>query len=313
MTPLILALAISTHAQVACDSVYSNVVVRPRQTVSWLALRYLGGFSPAIADTLRMDNPGIPDLGKLRGGETLRLRRSMDRRPLPPDRQIELASRQAVVTTIKGQGEIRRANGSIEPLAANRFLSTGDEVRLGAGASAELVIDNQSVLRLRENSRLRIQGVQDASLARGRKAGTRVALDAGSLWVKVRTWAGPLVGFEVSLPSVIAGVHGTVFETTVKEDTTQIVAVREGVVAVRELREGGKEVELSKGQTISVHPNDPMGEPTAPAVAPEAPWPEEFQDTDVPVDAKVRQRGVGKANHSSAKPIPPDSECEHEQ
>ena len=311
MTPLILALALSAHAQVACDSVFSNVVVRPRQTVSWLALRYLGGYSPAIADTLRMDNPAIADLGKLRGGETLRLRRSMDRRALSPDRQIELASRQAVVTTVKGQGEVRTANGNVDPLAVNRFLSKGDEVRLGPGASAELVIDNQSVLRLRENSRLRILGVQDASLAQGRKAGTRVALDAGSLWVKVRTWAGPLVGFEVSLPSVIAGVHGTVFETVVKEDATQSVAVHEGVVSVRELREGGKEVMLSKGQTISVSQGEPMGDPVKPAVVPAAPWPEEFQETDAPVDAKAQQRGVGKANKASAKPVPPDpSECQ---
>lgn len=309
MTPLLLALAISSHAQVATDTAFSNVVVRPRQTVSWIAFRYLGGFSSAIADTLRMDNPKISDLGKLCGGETIRLRRSMDRRALPPQRQIELASRQAVVTTIKGQGEIRKANGSIEPLAANRFLSSGDEIRLGAGASAELVIDNQSVLRLRENSRLRIQGLQDTSLAQGRKAGTRVALDAGSLWVKVRTWAGPLVGFEVRLPSVIAGVHGTVFETSVMDDATQKVAVREGVVSVRELREGGKEVKLAKGQEITAKPDAPLGEPTAPKDAPPAVWPEEFQDTDAPLDAKALNKENRKANKASASGVPAGTDC----
>lgn len=313
MTPLILALALTAKAPAVADTTYSSVVVKPKQTISWIALRYLGGYSPAIYDTLAMDNPNVANLKRLKGGESIRLRRSMDRRKLTAERQIEIASRQAVVTTLRGEGEIRRADGATSPLAANIFLATGDEIRIGKGASAELVIDNQSVLRLRENSRLRIMGVQDASLANGRKAGTRVALDAGALWVKVRSWAGPLVGFEVRLPSVIAGVHGTVFETTVAADSTQTVAVREGVVSVTELREGGREIRLGQGQSVSVQPGKPL-EP--PAAAPRkntlspAPWPEEFQDPESPVETKVNSNETSTNDKNSAGSVNPKCHAE---
>jgi len=298
MIAILLALTLSAPAVPGNDTTFSSVTVRPKQTAAWLSFRYLGAFDAKILDTLRMDNPSIPDLAHLHGGESLRLRRSMDRRALSPERQIALASRQGVVTTLKGTGEIRRATGQILPLTVNSFLATGDEVRTSTGSWAEVVIDNQSVLRLRENSRLRLQGIQDTALSQGRKAGTRVALDAGALWVKVRTWAGPLVGFEVRLPSTIAGVHGTIFETTVAPDSTQEVLVREGVVSVRELREGGLEVRLEKGQRVTTRPDRTLGVPTRGTPAP-APWPAEFQETDttpVPVSNKAQLESLKKAN-----------------
>jgi len=263
MISLALALTLLSGAASPSDSLYSNVVVRSRETVSWLAMRHLGAFDPAIRDTLKLDNPAIPDLDKVAVGQTLRLRRSMDRRPLPPERQIAMASRQAVVTTLKGTGEVRLKSGQLVPLGANTFLSAGDEIRLGAGSVAELVIDNQSILRLRENSRLRLLDIQGPSADKGRKAGTRVALDQGALWVKVRKWAGPLVGFQVRLPSTIAGVHGTIFETTVGADSTQTVAVREGEVSVTELRDGGQEIRLRAGQKVVATAAGILGKPQA--------------------------------------------------
>lgn len=310
MTPLILALALAAQSPAVADSQFSTVVVRPNQSASWIAIRYLGAYSAAIRDTLKMDNPSIADLNLLKGGETLRLRRSMDRRKLSAERQIELASRQAVVTALRGQGELRRADGSTIPLSSNLFLSTGDEVRVGAGSSAELIIDNQSVLRLRENSRLRILGIQDEALANGRKAGTRVALDVGSLWVKVRTWAGPLVGFEVRLPTVIAGVHGTVFETKATADSSQTVSVFEGVVGVRTLLDEAREIKITRGQSVAVRPGAALEAPAAaPVEAPrQAPVPsfkDEFPDPDSSIDVQtppVESRLLPKPKPSPIRP-----------
>jgi hypothetical protein len=311
MTPLILALALAVQPAVAADSLFSSVVVRPNQSASWIAIRYLGAFSPAIRDTMKMDNPSIADLDRLKGGETLRLRRSMDRRKLPAERQIELASRQAVVTAIRGQGDLRRADGSTVPLSSNLFLSTGDEVRIGAGSSAELIIDNQSVLRLRENSRLRIFGIQDEALANGRKAGTRVALDVGSLWVKVRTWAGPLVGFEVRLPTVIAGVHGTIFETTAGADSSQSVSVFEGVVGVRSLLDETREIKVTQGQSVTTRPGATLAAP--PEASRKMPIPsfkDEFQDPDSSVDIQNPPVESRRIDRKPPRPIKPRSRIE---
>lgn len=287
MIAILLALSIAGNATPKSDTAFSSLVVRPRQTVSWLAFRHLGAFDKAILDTLKLDNPSLTELPRLKGGETLRLRRSMDRRPLSPARQIALASRQGVVTTLKGTGELRRASGELVPLAVNTFLAVGDEIRTGPATAAEVVIDNQSVLRLRENSRLRLLGVQDSVTTAGRKAGTRVALESGALWVKVRKWAGPLVGFEVRLPSTIAGVHGTIFEATVAKDSTESVYVVEGIVSVREQRAGGMEVKLERGQKVSTRPGAPLGTPSA-ARASTAPWPAELLDLDS--DANISKK-----------------------
>jgi ferric-dicitrate binding protein FerR (iron transport regulator) len=268
MISLALALTLLSGAQ-SSDSLFSNVVVRARETVSWIAIRHLGAYDQPIRDTLKLDNPSVPDLDKVAVGQTLRLRRSMDRRPLPPERQIAMASRQAVVTTVKGTGEIRLKSGQLVPLAANTFLAAGDEIRLGAGSVAELVIDNQSILRLREHSRLRLLDIQGPTAEKGRKAGTRVALDQGALWVKVRKWAGPLVGFQVRLPSTIAGVHGTIFETTVGSDSTQTVSVREGEVSVTELRPGGRELRLRAGQKVVATAAGVLGNPSTETPAPQ--------------------------------------------
>ncbi len=265
MISFALALTLLSGAASSPDSLYSNVVVRARETVSWIAIRHLGAYDQPVRDTLKLDNPSIPDLDKVAVGQTLRLRRSMDRRPLPPERQIAMASRQAVVTTVKGTGEVRLKSGQLLPLTANTFLASGDEIRLGAGSVAELVIDSQSILRLREHSRLRLLDIQGPTAAKGRKAGTRVALDQGALWVKVRKWAGPLVGFQVRLPSTIAGVHGTIFETIVGADSTQTVSVREGEVSVTELRDGGREIRLRAGQKVVATASGLLGKPQSEA------------------------------------------------
>lgn len=290
MIAILLALSIAATPAPKTDTAFSTVVVRARQTASWLSFRHFGAYDKAILDTLKLDNPTIANLAKLQGGETLRLRRSMDRRPLSPARQIALASRQGVVTTLKGTGEIRRASGELLPLDVNTFLAVGDEVRTGPASAAELVIDNQSVLRLRENSRLRLLGVQDSAVTGTRKAGTRVALESGALWVKVRKWAGPLVGFEVRLPSTIAGVHGTIFEATIGADSTETVHVVEGIVSVREQRAGGLEVKLERGQKVSTRPGGSLGLPSAARPASQD-WPEELLDLDSGsnMDSKARK------------------------
>jgi ferric-dicitrate binding protein FerR (iron transport regulator) len=310
MIAILLALSIAANAAPKLDTTFSSVVVRPRQTASWLAFRHLGAFDRTILDTLKLDNPTIPDLAKLKGGETLRIRRSMDRRPLSPARQIEMASRNGVVTTIKGPGELRRASGELLPLSVNTFLAVGDEIRTGPAASAEIVIDNQSVLRLRENSRLRLLGIQDSASNGARKSGTRVALETGALWVKVRKWAGPLVGFDVRLPSTIAGVHGTIFEATIGADSTESVYVVEGIVSVREQRAGGLEVKLERGQKVSTRPGGALGAPSASRPSSQ-PWPAELLDLDSEskIDAKARYEivdGLIEEKQDKLKLAPPE-------
>lgn len=241
------------------DSLFYQVSVSKGQTLSWIGIRHLGAWTSQVASTVLEDNPGLkPDL--LVEGQNLRLRRSLDRRALSPSQQIASASRTAVVTRASGPVEMLRADGTTMPLAANQFLVVGDRIRTGTGGMAELIIDNQSVLRLRENSQLSLVALQDSSRMGQGHAGTQVSLEMGRLWTKVRKWAGPLVGFEVRLPNAIAGVHGTIFECTVHADSSAEVEVYDGVVGVTGSKKSG-EVKVARGQLTSISPDGMVGVP----------------------------------------------------
>lgn len=246
------------------DSLFRTVEVGPSQTLSWLAFRQFGAYDETILAALQRDNPSLRDPDLLQTGQKLRFRRSLDRRALPPGDQIERASRKAVATLVRGEVKLVRGGAAPVPLTANAFLRPGDRVITGPGAMAELVIDNQSVLRLRELSILSLVAFQDPTTrGQGRTAGTRVDLAAGRLWTKVRKWAGPLVGFEVRMPRAVAGVHGTIFTTEVAADSSSSVEVVEGVVSVRELREQAHELRLEQGQRVEVGRDGRLGSPNS--------------------------------------------------
>jgi hypothetical protein len=233
--------AVDTVAAVAAlpasepDSLFGKIKVGPSQTVSWLAFRHLGVWTPEIAERIKADNPQIQDLDRLEVGQILRFRLSLDQRRLAPAEQIAKAVRKAVATLVKGSVQLQRAgSASSEPLRANEFLSPGDRITTRSGDVVELIIDNQSVLRLRDKAVLTLTAIQSADSTQAVR--TSVALDMGRLWSKVRKWAGPLVGFQVKMPNAIAGVHGTTFECFVNADSSGGVTVHEGLVGVWDRR-----------------------------------------------------------------------------
>lgn len=118
----------------------------------------------------------------------------------------------------------------------------------------ELIIDNQSILRVRANSQLELVRIQDSGKLAAKQAGTQVKLSLGRVWTKVRKWAGPLVGFEVRMPQSIAGVHGTIFECQANPDLSSQVWVEEGVVGVRKNEADSSETILTRGQSAQTDP-----------------------------------------------------------
>ncbi|HXP90788.1 MAG TPA: FecR family protein [Fibrobacteria bacterium] len=274
------------------DSLFYKISVSKGQTLSWIGLRHLGAWTPKIAAKVVEDNPGLtPDL--LAEGQNLRLRRSLDQRAMPPAQQIASASRTAVVTRTMGPVQVVFADGTSRPLAANQFLSVGDRIRTGAGGVAELIIDNQSVLRVRENSQLALVSIQDTAKIQQGHAGTQVSLEMGRLWTKVRKWAGPLVGFEVRLPNAIAGVHGTIFECIVHADSSAEVDVYDGVVGVTGTKKA-VEVKVARGELTSISPDGMVGAPTrfAPPQEKETPAEDPAENAQSDLEDDVGQSGL---------------------
>ncbi len=265
------------------DSLFAKVKVGPSQTASWIAFRQLGAWTPEIRERLRADNPDLKSLDELEVGQILRLRRSLDQRRLAPAQQVSQALRKAVATLVKGNVQVQAAGeAATRSLRANEFLSPGDRIVLGTGDLVELIIDNQSVMRLRDKAVLTLTAIQanDSSATR-----TTVSLDLGRLWSRVRKWAGPLVGFQVKMPNAIAGVHGTTFECFVDADSTSLVNVHEGLVGVRN-RLGAPESPIAAGKSVVVNKSGDLTQPAA--NAPSAPdWNRFNEQRDESMDEQV--------------------------
>lgn len=242
------------------DSLFQMVKVGPAQTASWLAFRHLGAWTPEIAQAMKSDNPTIQNLDVLELGTILRLRISLDQRHYTPAQQISKAIRKGVVTLVKGSPDFN-PGGTTEPqsLRANVFLAPGDQIVTHAGDMVEIIIDNQSVLRLRDKAILKILAIQDEST---QGAQTAVSLELGRMWSKVRKWAGPLVGFQVKMPNAIAGVHGTTFECLVNSDSTGSVTVYEGIVGVSS-RLQVAEALVGTGKSVFVRKTGEVSAPSA--------------------------------------------------
>ncbi len=217
---------------------YEDYVVRRGQTVSYIAFLKYGVYNDSIASMMKADNAEITNLDLVHVGSKLKIRKE-SQAPVAmekdPHKRIQMASKKAVVTMVVGSGEIRRASGVVEVLAPNRFLSTGDAILTAADGMAEIIIDNQSVLRLSASTEVKltaIQEIQKSSGAENRPLITRLFLVRGKTWAKVQKWAGGIVNYQIQLPNAIAGVHGTVFETETKADSTGAVAVYQGEVGV---------------------------------------------------------------------------------
>lgn len=230
----LVALTTTVHAAVQLE----DYTVRRGQTASYIAFLKYGIYNDSIATLLKTDNPQIPNLDLIQVGSILKIRKDA-KAPVAiakdPQKRIQMASRKAVVTMVVGSGEIRRATGIVENLVPNRFLSTGDVIATSPDGMAEIIIDNQSVLRLSHSTEVKLVAIQENqknTASENRPLVTRMALLRGRTWAKVQKWAGALVNYQIQLPNAIAGVHGTVFETEAKADSTGTVAVYQGEVGV---------------------------------------------------------------------------------
>lgn len=217
---------------------YEDVPVRRGHTLSYIAFLKYGLYNDSIVALIKADNPDLKSVDDLAVGQILRFRKA----PAPvvearsnPQKTVQMASRRAIVTMVAGTSSVRHPNGAVEPLKVNQSLGKGDAIITGTDGYAELIIDNQSVLRLNRDTELRLLAVQEPQARTAKEQRpfyTRLALVRGKTWTHVQKWAGGIVNYQIQLPTAIAGVHGTVFETEVKQDSSSDVGVIEGEVGV---------------------------------------------------------------------------------
>lgn len=212
----------------------STVVVRRGDTASYLAIRYYGYFNDSLFSALKQANAHIADLNLIRAGDTLFFPARAAATPAPE--LLRSAAANAVLTFAEGTVRYRRGSATaFAPAPTNLILQPHDELETGSDGRAELVLDNRSVMRLAENSRLKITALQRATPARSNAHSYQASFDLsiGSLWTRVTLFLDKPPKIEVKLPTAIAGVQGTVYRAVVAADSATSVRVYEGRVRVQ--------------------------------------------------------------------------------
>ncbi|MGC9318062.1 MAG: FecR family protein [Armatimonadota bacterium] len=137
----------------------------------------------------------------------------------------QVATSQAVLTTMYGDVQTRHGTAGYHPAKRNEVLTPGDAVKTGANSRAELSIGEGGYVRMDENSQVLVTAIDED----GR---TTFETIVGGLWVTIERALGGVSKFEVRMPSAIASATGTVFRCHVDEDGESETYVYEGAVEV---------------------------------------------------------------------------------
>jgi hypothetical protein len=152
-------------------------------------------------------------------------------KPQMPLSETKVRVGKGVITYLEGQVQIKRAaENQWSPARPNMILSENDQVKALSQARVELILDNQSVLRLSENSLLTLQKLEEDRTAQ--KETARMEISLGKLWVRVSKLFNPASRYDVKTPTVIAGVQGTTYQVQVIGDRSTTIQVFEGAVNV---------------------------------------------------------------------------------
>ncbi len=156
----------------------------------------------------------------------------------------QIATGQAVLTSMHGDVQVRHGAGGYAPAKLNEVLRPGDGVKTGASSRAEISVGEGGYVRMAANSQVLITALDSGG-------STSFQALAGGLWVTLEKALGGSGTFEVRMPSAVASVKGTVFRCEVAEDATSETYVYEGSVDVEA---GAERFEIEPDQRLRVRP-----------------------------------------------------------
>jgi hypothetical protein len=209
--------------------------VKKGETISLICIDYYGDFKPEYCTVILSDNPLIKDANMIFPGQKLRLR-NPNYKPeaagtsSAPVIEKKIQAMQGVVTYVEGDVVITPTAGNHkQKLASNTIVYPGDMVQTMKNGRVEIIINRETVVRMRENTKLTIEKFRDIQNNSGKSL---VGFSLGTVWTKMKKFKDKISRFDLELPTAIAGVHGTVYEASVAKDTSAEVKVFDGEVAV---------------------------------------------------------------------------------
>jgi phage tail protein X len=212
--------------------------IRSGETISLICVDYYGHYSGVMGDAIAKLNPGVGNVNNIRVGQKIKLptpeqpTKVAEKAKAPrPLFEKKLQVTQGVVTYVAGSASLTPHNGkSKTKLTSNTIVYPGDKLETGPKGRVEIIVNSESVMRLGENTRLVLERFRQPEK---KQKPTSIQCLAGTFWTKVRHFKDKVSRFELELPTAVAGVHGTVYQTTVAKDSSAEVKVFDGEVAVK--------------------------------------------------------------------------------
>lgn len=162
-----------------------------------------------------------------------------------------------VLVVLNGAATIENGTRKL-PAKIGMDLVGGDTVVTGEGSKCKLLLDDDTTINIGANSRFAIDKVN----VREGEREISLRIVSGKFMAAVAQWFGPKSQFEVTTPTAVAGIRGTVLWGDTAMDA---ICALHGKIEVK-AKTGGAPVELSAGQCAAkmgegkTDPLQPTGE-----------------------------------------------------
>lgn len=170
---------------------------------------------------------------------------------------------EAKIVYLKGKAEVQKRGSMVwEPALLKMVLSAGDRISAEEGSEVEIKLDDGSVLKMRDKSLLVIERME-----KQRKPLTTVtSLQAvsGKILGCIRKLSSKESKFNISTPTAVAGIRGTVFAVFVEGDSTELDVVQGQVTVAGQT---GPEVLVGEKQSTVIAKGDSARSPFPMAAA----------------------------------------------
>ena len=157
---------------------------------------------------------------------------------------------QARIVSLKSSLTVQRPGRSPQPLQLHDSVSAGDELVTGPKSRAVIRTPDGATVRIFPDSRVVFSDPVPS-------APEFLRLFLGSIKIRIEKLSGRPNPHTITTPTAIIAVRGTKFSVFVEKDTSTLVAVDEGVVAVANVQEPSRELLLRHGQKSWIRPGQP--------------------------------------------------------
>ena len=167
---------------------------------------------------------------------------------------------EAKINYFKGQVEVQKSQGIIWTRAVIKMkLRSGDKISTEEGSEAEIVLEDGSMLKMKDKSLLLIERMEKSkkptiSVVNSFKVRTGKVLGC------IRKMGSRDSKFTIGTPTAVAGIRGTVFGIYVEGDSTELDVLKGEVVIQGDT---GEEVMVGEKMTTTVAKGDSAKRPVA--------------------------------------------------